>query len=186
MGEFPYVPLMTNTSPTRRSGSAVPIVPIKSAPYPDVKTTTPDSETVQVIKKVRTGAGGELSAIAMYLYQNNRVTNDDAIANAMLQIALVEMMHLDMLGDAIQAIGGKPTFDDGKHYWSAEDVNYADDIIGMVKADIRAEGGAIAGYEWGISRARNEDVRALFRRIIADERQHLRFFKDLLIELEDR
>lgn len=185
MSEFPYVPIISSTksndSPNKGAAS---LVSLDTTPYPDVNQALPDPETVEVIKGVRTGSGGEFTAIAQYIYQNNRITNNEAFTNAMLQIALVEMMHLDMLGDAIQALGGKPTFDDGKYYWQAGEVNYADTLVDMLKADIASEEGAIADYERAITMTQNEEVKALFRRIIEDEKQHLRFFREMLNKVE--
>ena len=165
-------------------GGAGPNAPVcmNMEPYPSVDAAPADPKTVAIIKQNRSGAAGELTAIAQYIFQNNR-TDEENFANGILQIALVEMMHLDMLGDAIQALGGKPTFDDGKYYWQAGAVNYADKLPGMLRANIEDEQTAIKNYEQSVADTPNEQVKALFRRIITDEQLHIVYFTDLLAKV---
>ena len=157
-------------------------VSIDSAPYPEV-TGSPDPQTVAMLKEDYAGANGELTAITGYVFQSGRTTENDSYANAILQIAIVEMMHLDMLGDAIVALGGNPTFDDGRQYWTAANVNYASDIRGMVLANIQAETEAIETYAQHAAATNNPSIRALLLRIREDEKLHLRFFEELLATL---
>jgi len=154
-------------------------VPIDSAPYPEV-TGEHDPETVAMLKEDYAGADSELTAITQYVFQSGRTADNDAFANACLQIGIIEMMHLDMLADAIETLGGTPTFDDGRTFWTAENVNYASDLRGMIMANIAAEQGAIINYEKHIAMTSNESVKALLHRIIQDEKLHLQFFQDML------
>jgi bacterioferritin len=101
-----------------------------------------------------------------------------------LQIAICEMMHLDMLGDAINALGGNASFDDGHYYWNASYTNYSSTLREMLSADISAEGTAIASYKKQISLTQNPSVKALLARIIKDEELHLQFFSEALNALK--
>jgi len=158
MTEFPFVPLTAGTASMQsHDKGTAPAVCLHTEPYLEV-AGSPNPEAVLIIKELRTGADGELTAIAQYVFQNNRITNNDAVSAALLQIAIVEMMHLDVLGDAIQALGGKPSFDDGKYYWQAGHVNYADDLVDMLNANIEGEEAAIAAYEAGDSRTDNDSL----------------------------
>ncbi len=158
-----------------------PPVAINTAPYPKVDETTPDPETVALLKQDYAGSVSELTAIMQYLYQHSRSANE-TFSNAMREIALFEMEHLDMLGSAIQALGGKPSFDDGRYYWQAGKVNYADDYPAMLQANIDAESAAIANYQQHAAQTTNPQVRALLDRIIQDEQLHLKFFQESLAQ----
>ena len=152
---------------------------VDSSPYPEV-TGSPDPVTVEMLKNDYAGAKGELTAITLYIFQNQRSTDNDTYANSVLQLAIVEMIHLDLLGDAIVALGGNPSFDNGQYYWSAKNVNYATEYREMLKVSLEAEQTAIANYEKHIARTNNESVKALLRRIVKDEELHVRFFSELL------
>lgn len=181
MSDFPQFVTMLPDQKASAQKSGIPVY-VDSSPYPEV-TGEPDPETVALLKEDYAGAGGELTAIAQYVFQTGRCTQDDHFANSILQIAMVEMIHLDMLGDVIVTLGGNPSFDDGKYYWSAHNVNYAADLAGMLRANIKAEQGAIAAYEKHAAETKNASVKALLQRFIVDEKLHLRFFEESLAVL---
>ena len=157
-------------------------VPLDSAPYPEAEGG-PDPATVALLKEDYAGAQGELTAILQYVFQS-AASGDEAFSNAALQVAITEMMHLDMLGDAIETLGGSPRFDDGRYFWDASRVDYATDMRAMLAADIEAERSAIENYQRHMGLTENESVRALLARIIRDEQLHLQFFTDTLEALE--
>jgi len=173
----PVFPLASGQAPGAAAHGG-PTVYLDSSPYPEV-TGANDPDTVAMLKEDYAGAASELTAIAQYVFQNIQ-TDSDAFANAMLQVAIVEMSHLDMLGDAIETLGGNPMFTDGRHFWQAGNVNYATELRGMLLANIDAENGAIASYEDHAGRTGNSSVRDLLLRIVKDERLHLRFFTEML------
>lgn len=159
------------------------VVFMDPAPYLDV-TGECDPDVVALLKQDYAGSDGELTAILGYIYQNI-VTGDSnpSFSNALMMIAKVEMTHLDMLGDAIQTLGGSARFGDGRHYWQASVVNYADSIDAMLKANIDSESAAIASYEKQAEQVKNPSVSALLLRIAEDEKLHLRFFRDTLANM---
>jgi len=151
-----------------------------AAPYPQVGGPA-DADTVDMLKRDYAGSAGELSGITQYVYQSVAAGGEEAFANALLQIAIVEMMHLDMLGDAIAALGGDPRFcDDRQRYWSAADIDYSRDFENMLRANIQAEETAIANYRQHAFDTHNRSVRDLLLRIAEDEKLHLRFFRRTL------
>jgi len=157
------------------------ILPFDPRPYPEVTATAPDPETVAMLKQDYAGMGSELTAITQYIFQNNS-SDDETFANAMLQVAIVEMTHLDMLGDAIHTLGGTTEFNADNKWWTAENVNYSLPRADMLRANIQAEQGAIDSYEKHARATKNESVRALLLRIADDERLHKAFFEGLLQE----
>ena len=155
---------------------------LDSEPYPTVDKGS-DPNTVRMLKEDYAGAVSEMTAVSQYIYQNIVSTDNESFANAILQIGIVEMSHLDMLGDAILALGGNPTFGNGSVFWQGKLVNYTKTLPEMLRADIEAETQAIATYERHAANTTNASVRALLRRIIQDEQLHLRFFRETLADL---
>ncbi len=155
---------------------------LDSGPYPTVEKGS-DPNTVRMLKEDYAGAVSEMTAVMQYIYQNILSSDNESFANAILQIGIVEMSHLDMLGDAILALGGNPTFGNGTVFWQGKLVNYARTLPEMLRADIESETQAIANYERHAANTTNASVRALLRRIIKDEQLHLRFFRNTLASL---
>ena len=152
---------------------------LDSAPYPEVSGGQYEPEALALLKESYAGALSELTAITAYVFQTSRMGENEAYANAALQIAIVEMMHLDMLGDAIETLGGVPSFDDGKTPWTAKNTPYPADLKSAIEGNIKAETGIIANYEKFARETTNPTVRALFERIAKDHRLHLKFFEGL-------
>jgi bacterioferritin len=152
---------------------------LDTSPYPHI-TGGNDPDTVALLKENYAGIVSELTAITQYVYQNIVTADDKAFSSAIQKIAVVEMSHLNMIGNAIQLLGGVPTFGDGRHFWQAGNVNYATNLAEMLRADIDAENKAIASYERHASQTGNSSVRCLLLRIIQDEKLHLRFFTEML------
>lgn len=179
---FPqFMPIMPEqTSNPSKSNMTVYI---DSSPYPEVEGA-PNPATVALLKEDYAGVHGELTAITQYVFQNGRSTKNETFANSILQIAIIEMIHLDMLGDAIATLGGNPSFDNGQYYWNASNINYAADFREMLKADIAAERTAIANYTKHIALTNNPSVKALLMRIIKDEQLHLQFFTETLASVQ--
>jgi len=155
---------------------------LDSGPYPTVGQGS-DPDTVKLLKEDYAGAASEMTAVAQYTYQNILSADNDSFANAILQIAIVEMSHLDMLGDAILALGGNPTFGNGSIFWQPSSVNYSRTLPEMLMANINSESQAITNYEAHASQTANADVKALLERIVQDEQLHLRFFQETLAGL---
>jgi len=174
-----FIPLVS--SKNSQPDHSKMIMYLDSSPYPKVSGDN-DPATVSMLKSDYAGASGELTAITQYVFQNGRTT-DETLANSILQIAIVEMMHLDMLGDAITTLGGNPSFDDENYYWNASKVNYVTDIKEILKADVEAEKTAINNYRKHAALTKNQSVKALLERIIKDEELHLRFFSETLASM---
>lgn len=174
--QAPVVPNLTSTAASP-GGNGMTLY-LDSVPYP-VVTGSNDPETVAMLMEDYAGAASELTAITQYIFQNT-VSDNEPYANAMLQTAIVEMTHLDMLSDAIKTLGGNPRFGNGQYYWQASAVNYADTMKEMLEANIQGETTAIQNYQKHAAATKNETVRALLLRIIEDEKLHLRFFKETL------
>ena len=127
------------------------------------------------------GNGSEITAIMTYSYQHFIVMNKE-IEDALSGIAVTEMTHMEMLGEAITALGGYPIIG-GRTYWNGSYVNYTLDPKRFLKQNIIAEENAILNYEKTILNLSQDSLKQMLERIILDEEVHIKIFKELLASI---
>ncbi len=148
--------------------------------YPQIENAEPDINTVNILKALAFSRTGELSGVLTYVYQSNIADRTDSdLGELFEEIAITEMMHLNMLMHAISEFGGTPKYESAGAYFNASCVNYTTKLKEMLENNIQAEQGAIADYTEAIKRVKNESLKSLFARIIKDEELHLNAFKNL-------
>lgn len=154
--------------------------------YPKVHVTEPNAEYAKVLLGDYAGHVSEFGAIAQYIFHMIVLEEDyPDVSEALLGIAIVEMDHLDMLGDLINELGTPPQFrsceDRRSTYWCAtpRNVDYSVTVRKALLSDISIEMKAIANYEKSIEQIDNEEIRCLIRRIILDEEMHIEVFSGL-------
>ncbi len=154
----------------------------KHDPYPEIVDANDDKHTVAILKNLATAREGELTAVLQYIYQSvesDKVMED--VGKILEEIAIVEMMHLDMLMHAITDFGGVAKYEDSYgNYFSTNCLNYTIKLKDMLENNIRAENIAIANYTEAIKHVSNNSLKKLFARIIEDEQCHIAIFKYLL------
>ncbi len=155
-------------------------------PYPQIVGAVNDNMTVAVLKNLANGKMGELNASCKYVYQSviaNIPTPE--IADILEEIGIVEMMHLEMLMDAIVEFGGKPKYEDAQgNYFTTAGLDYGVKLKDMLANNIATEQRAVKNYEEAIMRVKNDSLKNLFKRIIKDEERHIQIFKNLLNTVE--
>ncbi len=156
-------------------------------PYPEIKVEKKNIEYAKLLLNDYASAVGEDRAIHQYIYQNFDKFNEDPVfAKTLSQIAMVEMKHLELLGETIKLLGINPEFrfvDKNTNYlvyWNSSYVNYTTNIIEMLKSDILIEKEAIKNYRYHISIINDKYIKALLYRIIEDEQMHIKCFNMLL------
>jgi rubrerythrin len=129
------------------------------------------------------GANGcsELDTIHMYITQEVMF---EELGEMMMGIAMVEMKHLDKLGDLISGLGGAVVQRN-----DTDKIRYGDTPAGAVRIAIEGETAAIKGYEALVDRVaalpQNDTTRyvlALLAKLIADEKFHIALFEEWLHE----
>ena len=113
-----------------------------------------------------------------YSYQHF-IVKDKKIEDALSGIAVAEMKHMELLGEAITALGGYPVIG-GKTYWNGSYVNYTLEPKRFLKQNIIAEENAILNYEKTILNLSQDSLKQMLERIILDEEIHIKIFKELL------
>lgn len=124
------------------------------------------------------GSGSEITAIMTYSYQHF-IVKDKKIEDALSGIAVAEMKHMELLGEAITALGGYPVIG-GRTYWNGSYVNYTLEPKRFLKQNIIAEENAILNYEKTILNLSQDSLKQMLERIILDEEIHIKIFKELL------
>jgi len=109
-----------------------------------------------------------------------RIPNWQEVAELESGISIVEMEHLEILGELIILLGGVPHYHDGRQQpWLPDYVAYCDfDPCAQLQADIAAEQAAIADYQRLLHAIHDRYIQAIIRRIIRDEEYHLVLFNE--------
>ena len=154
-------------------------------PYPKVQVLRKNTYYANLLLEDYSGAISELSSITQYEYQKfNKFDVDLEFASILSSIAMVEMKHLELLGETIKLLGIDPKFVYSNYnlssYWNGSFVDYTTNIINMLQSDIKIEKEAIAKYSYDISVIDDEYIKATLYRIIEDEKQHIKCFEYLL------
>jgi len=151
-------------------------------PYPEIINAMPDRETVAILKNLATSKSGELGGILQYIYQSvvSNIVNED-ISSIFEEIGIVEMMHLEMLMNAIVSFGGTPKYEDAMgNPFNVSNINYSLKLKDMLQTNIKDEQQAIEDYSKSINRVKNESLKSLLERIKLDEERHLQIFNKIL------
>lgn len=152
-------------------------------PYPKL-TGTLYPQDIRCIVDDYSGRAGELTAITQYVYQQYISHSfDEELAKELLRIAIVEMHHHELLGEAIAQMGGDPIMGGSTCFWSGSNVNYTKNPVTFLRNNIQAEYQAIANYRRSIACVRNESLKELLARIIMDEELHIEIFTQQLKRL---
>lgn len=159
------------------------------APYPKIEVEQKNPEYAKLIMQAYAGEVSEETAVHLYIYQNILLEdNQSEIAKILLEIAKVEMQHIDILGTLIKKLGVYPMYLDpdslNRQFWSASYVDYNPDLKKMLEIDILAEKTAIADYKELIRIIPDHYIKDILKRIILDEELHLEIFTKILNSLQ--
>ena len=156
-------------------------------PYPSVKVEGKNEYYAKLLLEDYSSMTGELTSITQYIYQHfDKFNSNYNFSNTLKEISMVEMRHLELLGETIKLLGVNPKFILNDNtcltYWSSSFIDYDLDIKTMLKSDIELEQEAISRYLYHISIIDDKYIKNLLSRIIEDERQHIKCFEQLLKE----
>lgn len=148
-------------------------------PYPPLQVKEKNPAYANILSFDYCGSVSELSAIAQYINNENRMSGENCpLAQTILGIAVAEMIHLQKLGVLIQLLGGTVDFvarqNNGKAtMWSPECVTLPKEIRQMLLTDIESEKAAIRQYRMHMNVIRDNEINAVLARIIKDEEYHI-------------
>lgn len=158
-------------------------------PYPSLEGIGEDERSVRIISPAYADRGSEMTAVLQYVFQS--VVFDgigmQKYAETLLQIAIAEMDHLKILGTLLNQMGALPVFVSRPpvkfDFYTTRAVSYSSEPTRMILDDISGETEAIRTYEGMVQKLQNDKVSEIIRRIILDERLHLKTLKELLEKL---
>ncbi len=147
--------------------------------YPELENVVEDRQAVTVLKNLLSSNRGEMAGVLQYIFQSVEAnkTNQE-IGNLFEEISVVEMLHTNLLMNAITEFGGVAKFEDAYgNIFNGNYINYSLKLKEMLEHNIKAEQQAIEDYLSAIKTVKNESLKQLFERIIEDEKLHLDAFK---------
>ena len=124
------------------------------------------------------GNEGELTAVTQYIYEHIELKRYDEFSKILLSIAIEEMKHLELIGELIKKLGGKPYYiNSNQRAWISENIKYHfNNVYDMLNYNIKSEKIAIEGYKEAMKHTQNKSIKDLLGRIILDEKTHLEIF----------
>lgn len=150
-------------------------------PYPKIEIKAKNANEVKLLMPVYGGRESETTAILGYIYSHYVTSKTEGdISKCLLSIAITEMHHHEMLGEAIFDLGGTPYIGGNYNYWQGGYVNYEKDPIRILKNAIAAEKQAIHDYKAVVARTTLPEIKLMIERIILDEQVHIDTLNQLL------
>jgi len=156
------------------------------APYPDTKGVARNLAYAKIIQESFSSPISEFTAASQYVFDHLvSGPQNDEISAAFEGIAIVEMEHLEMLGELILELGALPFYkgDWRNKFWQGNFVKYNTNLRTMILCAISDEKKAISQYEKSIKMIKDPKINKLLERIILDEEVHIEIFKELLRKL---
>lgn len=156
---------------------------MENLPYPDLSGLKTDYANARILMPAYADAESEMTAVLQYVFHslNFGARGMTELAELMEDVAIAEMHHLDLLGEALLRLGVSPVYSrkppNKCDFYSACHVDYSTLPAAMLSAAITAETRAIRGYEQMLDRFTDSTLNALVNRILLDERMHLEHFK---------
>ena len=154
-------------------------------PYPPVRTDGNNLYYASLLTNDYAGVVSEMSASLVYMFQYF-VTSNEKISDTLKRIAQVEMRHLALIGELIDAYGGNPRYavQSGSkcNFWNAQYIGYETNPKLFIKENIVNEKAAISNYNIRMNQISDRHVHELLERIILDEENHVKVFSTLLEE----
>ncbi len=125
------------------------------------------------------GGASEMTAVNQYAFQETQVCGE--VKEALKQISRVEMHHFHCLAEMINCLGGTPIYRSPQGWWTGQFVDYSTGNLNrMLQMNIAGERQAIKLYRTLIEQTEDCELKETFRKIIANEEQHIEIFKRLM------
>lgn len=164
------------------------MIPRLPEPYPDIRVEAQNPHYALILHEAYAGKVSEITAIMQYTYHHLEmefIPNWKEVSELESGISIIEMEHMETLGELILLLGGIPRYHDSAQLpWQPDYVAYHDfDPCAQLRADIAAEQAAIMNYQEQIRMIDDRYIQAILRRIIKDEEHHIELFTEQLERL---
>ena len=158
-------------------------------PYPPLDCVKLNVHDCKLVMQDYAGIVSEISATTQYFYHHLYAKKDgyDEIGETLMGLGIVEMHHLDILGQLIIKLGGDPKLlslstCNCNHvtWWCGDFIDYSKTLPKIILEDISAEKASIKAYSRHANMVNQECVSAIFKRIILDEELHIEILCNIL------
>lgn len=151
------------------------------SPYPKIRVHAPNDHYAEILMDDYAGMVSEFTAISQYLYHHFLLKKlSDDLGELLENVAITEMLHMEMLADTILLLGGNPvirgSYSTMGSFWDGRLVNYGVLACDQLRADLDSEYKAIANYRRHIEIIGDSYVQDILKRIILDEEVHVKLF----------
>ncbi len=155
-------------------------------PYPKVMVEEKNPYYADLLSQDYAGNDGELGAILLYSYQHfDKFKTNEELSKILSEIAIVEMRHLELLGETIRLLGKEPIYKTCEAQrgdcvmWTTSSLDYTTNLKELLKEDIKVEICAIKNYKHHKRLIKDKYIKTLIDRILLDEVRHLEIFNKL-------
>ncbi len=154
------------------------------SPYLHIEKTEPNKFYVSILQNLYSGGKSELTAVLQYVYQTHFFESvKPNVAKVVLDIAVVEMEHLELLAEAIISYGGDPKYVTNRSmFYTSRVVEYNKDYVSMLLSDLTQEKLAIKAYKDAGSMVKDPKLKEFLYRIQLDEELHYKAFESMLVD----
>lgn len=157
------------------------------SPYPEIKVVGKNPYYASLLMDDYAGLISEFTAINQYLYHHLFFKDvDEELGDLLENVSITEMHHMEILADVIKKLGGNPlirgTYSTCCNFWNGTFINYGSGLCDRLKADIDSEHKAINEYNKHICMINDPYIKAILRRIILDEKVHIKLFNKALLK----
>lgn len=159
------------------------------SPYPNIRCEGENPRYAAAMLANLGSCNSEMTAVSFYFYVSI-LTRDcfPDYSECFRRIGMVEMRHMDMLGQLALLLGTDPRLwamdKETLKYWSPSCVLYPTSLPAIVKATLAGEKEAIKQYREQCSWIQDRFVLAVIRRILKDEELHASILEGILEEME--
>ena len=156
------------------------------APYPPIRVQGPNPAYAEMMRSNMASANSEMTAVAQYRFARlMSLDADPYISNLFNKVSMVEMHHLDVFSRLALELGAEPRLwhcrNRRMEYWSPRHANYAHCTVeDLIKAALEGEHASIRKYECQLGCIADPHIAALLRRVIEDEREHVKLWEEVL------
>ena len=160
-------------------------------PYPNLRVESKNPGYARTMLGNIGDQASEMSAYALYLYNQTITRAEPELAGAFRAVAETERRHLELLSDAAFQLGADPRLwavtgnaAQPMRWWSPGLLSYTANTRAMLQNALALERATIAKYERQTQEIRDDGILLLLRRILLDESMHVEIFRSLLDALD--
>lgn len=152
------------------------------SPYPPIQVQGKNPYYARLLMEDYAGPVSEMTAANQYIYHHTMTDGASAAAEALEKISIIEMMHMEKLAKTIRLLRANPYLKGGPEAadWTSASVEYGGSLPERLHLDLASEYAAIQNYEKHIEMIDDPFIKALLRRIVLDEKLHVRLFRQLI------